>query len=297
MVRQSSLALFLLPLLACATPTVERRQSITTLSAAQVAAFKPYTFFAASAYCNPSTTINWSCGANCNANPGFEPIASGGDGGSVQFWYVGYDPALKTIIVAHQGTDTSKLLADLTDANFFLQSLDPTLFPGVPSSVEVHNGFANEQAKTAPAVLAAVQKGMSQFGATKVTIVGHSLGAALSLLDSVYLPLHLPAGTTFMSVMYGMPRVGNPAFANWVDGHEHLTHINNKKDPIPIVPGRFLGFAHPAGEVHIMADNSWVSCPGQDNTSTECEVGDVPNIFDSTPGDHSGPYDGVHMGC
>jgi predicted lipase len=103
-------------------------------------------------------------------------------------------------------------LADLTDANFFLQSLDPTLFPGVPSSVEVHNGFANEQAKTAPAVLAAVQKGMSQFGATKVTIVGHSLGAALSLLDSVYLPLHLPAGTTFMSVMYGMPRVSGVFF-------------------------------------------------------------------------------------
>jgi len=37
--------------------------------------------------------------------------------------------------------------ADATDANAFLSSLDPTLFPGISSSVECHDGFANEQAK------------------------------------------------------------------------------------------------------------------------------------------------------
>jgi len=264
MVRFTTVGALSLSLLATAGPTY-RRQSITTLSSAQVSVFKPYSFYASTAYCNPSTTINWSCGANCNANPGFKPIASGGDGSGTQFWYVGYDPTLKTIIVAHQGTDTSQLEADLTDADFFLESLDSTLFPGVSSSVEAHNGFAAEQAKTASSVLAAVQKGMSQFGATKVTIVGHSLGAAISLIDSVYLPLHLPSGTTFQTVTYGLPRVGNQAFADYVDAHQHLTHINNKKDPIPIVPGRFLGFHHPAGEVHIMDDNSWVSC--QDKTT------------------------------
>ena len=36
---------------------------------------------------------------------------------------------------------------------------------------------------------------------------------------------------------------------------------------------------------------------GQDNTSTECIVGDVPNIFESDPDDHTGPYDGIEMGC
>jgi hypothetical protein len=38
-------------------------------------------------------------------------------------------------------------LADLTDLDFFLQGLDPTLFPGLPSSIQVHGGFANEHAK------------------------------------------------------------------------------------------------------------------------------------------------------
>lgn len=37
------------------------------------------------------------------------PVASGGDGDSTQFWYVGYDPILDEVVVAHQGTDTSKL--------------------------------------------------------------------------------------------------------------------------------------------------------------------------------------------
>lgn len=66
--------------------------------------------------------------ANCNANPGFKPVASGGNGNSIQYcktltsyiasltyaWviferagYVGYDPNLNTVVVSHQGTDPS----------------------------------------------------------------------------------------------------------------------------------------------------------------------------------------------
>ena len=36
--------------------------------------------------------------------------------------------------------------ADLTDADFFLDSLDQTMFPGT-SGLEAHNGFLAEQAK------------------------------------------------------------------------------------------------------------------------------------------------------
>lgn len=69
---------------------------------------------------------------------------------------------------------------------------------------------------------------MSANGASSVTIVGHSLGkaptplapfqtyfevmihlgGAIALITSVYLPLHLAAGTAFKTVTYGMPRVG-----------------------------------------------------------------------------------------
>jgi len=275
---------------------LSKRQSITALTAAQISAFKPFTFFASTAYCNPSTTINWSCGANCAANADFIPVASGGDGSDVQFWYVGFSPSQATVVVGHQGTDTAEIEADATDADAFLESLDPTLFPGVSSSVEAHSGFANEQAKTATTILSAVKTAIAAHSATKVTVVGHSLGAAIALLDGVYLPLHI-SGVSFRVVGYGMPRVGNQDFANYVDAHLSLTHINNKEDIVPIVPGRFLGYHHPSGEVHIMDNNQWVNCPGQDNTSDECIVGDVPNIFEGDTSDHDGPYDGVTMGC
>ncbi|KAI0047137.1 lipase class 3 family protein [Auriscalpium vulgare] len=276
---------------------VSKRQSITTLSTAQISTFKPFTFFASAAYCDPSVTLTWSCGANCNANPGFVPVASGGDGGEVQFWFVGFAPAQNTVIVSHQGTDTSDIVADLTDVSILRETLDPTLFPGVSSSITVHAGFAGSQSRSAAPVLAAVKAAMTTHSTKTVTVVGHSLGAAIALLDSVSLSLRLPSGTTVNTVVYGLPRVGNQAFADYVDAHQHVTHINNKKDPVPILPGRFLGFVHPSGEVHIQASNAWDACPGQDNTSNLCIVGDVPNIFDGTESDHDGPYDGVEMGC
>lgn len=81
--------------------------------------------------------------------------------------YVGYSPTQSTVVVGHQGTDPSELSvrnrilssfiyqysspvlreADLTDLDFSLENLDPTLFPGVDASVMVHSGFANEQAQ------------------------------------------------------------------------------------------------------------------------------------------------------
>ena len=57
----------------------------TTISADGVDKFTPYTYFASAGYCDPSVTKTWTCGTNCDGNPGFEPIDSGGDGSDTQF--------------------------------------------------------------------------------------------------------------------------------------------------------------------------------------------------------------------
>ncbi|KAJ7912363.1 hypothetical protein B0H13DRAFT_1874872 [Mycena leptocephala] len=141
-------AIFLaLASLATAAPSLTARQAITSLTSAQISAFKPYSFYAAAGFCSPASTMAWNCGANCDgANPAFHPVKSGGDGDSVQFWFVGVDSNLGTVIVSHQGATPEEILADVTDADFFLESLNPTLFPGVSSSVEAHSGFQFEQA-------------------------------------------------------------------------------------------------------------------------------------------------------
>lgn len=67
------------------SPDVEARQSIAVLNSVKISSFKPFTFFASAGYCKPSQTRTWTCGTNCDANPGFEPVASGGDGDETQF--------------------------------------------------------------------------------------------------------------------------------------------------------------------------------------------------------------------
>ncbi|KAI0759597.1 lipase [Trametes elegans] len=294
---QAFVALLVIAMQAAAFPTTLKRQTISVLSPSAIAVFKPYTHYASTGYCKPATTLAWNCGANCEANPSFLPIASGGDGVLTQFWFVGFDPTLGEIIVSHQGTDVDKIIPALEDADIIPVPLDPKLFPGVSSEVLVHDGFSGSQKRSASDVLAAVKTGLAKHSATKITVTGHSLGAAIAIFDAVFLHLQLPQ-TTVRFVGYGMPRAGNQAFADFVDALPiSVTHINNQEDIVPILPGRFLGFHHTSGEVHIQDSGEWVSCPGQDNTSKECTVGDVPNIFEGDESDHDGPYDGVKIGC
>ncbi|KLO07740.1 lipase class 3 family protein [Schizopora paradoxa] len=281
-------------------------QSIKTVASSQISTFKPYTFYASAAYCQPNTTLSWSCGANCDANSGFQPSVSGGDGTDTQFWYVGYDPSLNTVVAAHQGTDPSSILSLINDIDIIQTSLNSSLFPAdqFPDTIQVHQGFADDHARTAIPIYAAVVDAIvaNLDKQPSVTLVGHSLGAALALLDAVMFVSHLPDWVQIKYVGYGLPRVGNQEFADYVDAHlttsdNGLVRITNKKDPIPINPGKFLGFVHPSGELHIEETNAWDSCPGQDNPSTLCIVGAVSNDFEGDLDNHDGPYDGVTMGC
>ncbi|RDB18565.1 Lipase [Hypsizygus marmoreus] len=279
--------------------TNPQAQTFMALSASQIASFTPFTSYASTAYCHPSQTLTWSCGGtNCDAKPNFHPIASGGDGEFVQFWASGDGP--------------KKLWPLITDADSFLDTLDQDLFPGIGTDIEVHNGFAEAHAETANSVLDAVKTALETSGFNQVTLVGHSLGAAPALLDVLFLPFHLP-GVKFRTIGYGMPWVGNKAFANYVDAHVQLTHVDNKQDIVPILPGRFLGFRHPQRETHIQDNETWITCPGmstrtpynlcvhvlitimfvsprQDNTDKRCTVGDVRNIFQGSFDDHSGKW-------
>ena len=61
--------------------------------------------------------------------------------------------------------------SDLTDVDFFLTNLDTTLFPGVSSNVQAHNGFLAEHAKTASQILTEVKNLISSKGVKQVITV------------------------------------------------------------------------------------------------------------------------------
>ena len=76
----------------------------------------------------------------------------------------------------------------------------------------------------------------------------------------------------------------------------NFKRINHNSDPIPIVPGRGLGYSHVDGEVHIEGSDRWNSCTGNDSTERGCTIADVPNVILSNLLDHLGPYQGVFVG-
>ena len=114
-------------------------------------------------------------------------------------------------------------------------------------------------------------------------------------------------------------QVGNQAFADYVDAQPvSFTRINNKEDPVPVLPPiQVLGYHHVSGEIHIRDDDIWVSCPGesmrlgpakygvqsneplgflgQDNPSVQCSAGAV-TVLNWNASQHVGPYDGVTIG-
>ncbi|KAF9566678.1 alpha/beta-hydrolase [Agrocybe pediades] len=179
-----------------------------------------------------------------------------------------------------------------------MDPLDSGLFPGVSSSVLVHSGFANEHAITAPVILKEVKRLMSVKNTNKVVVIGHSLGGALAELDALFFTLNLPSSTSISAVTYGTPRVGNPAFASLFDAKvPNFKRINNEQDLIPIVPGRFLGFSHPHGEIHILSPGNAVACSGDDDaTDSQCTISSVPNVFSGNILNHLGPYQGINIG-
>ena len=132
-----------------------------------------------------------------------------------------------------------------------------------------------------------------------VTVIGHSLGAALALLDGVRLRLVLAPTTNVSVVGYGMPRVGNQDFATFVDTilPGRVEHINNMHDLIPILPPPIFGYHHVSGEIHIQDTGEWTACPGEDNPDPRCMVGSTPSPGRANFSEHSGPYNGIMLKC
>ncbi|KIY53141.1 alpha/beta-hydrolase [Fistulina hepatica ATCC 64428] len=280
-----------------AAPVVELNpRSTTALTTAQVEAWAPYTQFARATYCDISTVATWSCGDSCTANSDFVVTLTGGDGGAVPHYFVGWWPSGSSIVVAHEGTDPTSLESDLVDIDVVKVSLSTTLFPGVSTSVQAHEGFVTAHAAAASTILAEVNSLMTEYSTSSITVVGHSLGGALSELDGLFFALNIPSASITVRT-YGTPRVGNSDFADLIDSKTpDFTRINNEHDLIPILPPQSWGYEHPEGEIHIVNSSEVLACPGIENTEEGCTIATVPTILDGDILNHLGPYEGLWIG-
>ncbi|KAL1660339.1 Alpha/Beta hydrolase protein [Schizophyllum commune] len=259
--------------LACASSS---RRDATPLTADAIESYVSYAQFARAAYCvNNSTT--WDCGD-----------------------FVGYSPSLTTIIAAHGGVEVEELLGSLKTSDTEQAAVNASLFPGVGEDVHAHAGFLEAHEKNAEAILAAVQDTIAGTGAAVLTTVGHGLGGALAEIDAVYLRLNVPF-IRMNTITFGKPRVGNGPWADLVDANaDSYARINNKKDPIPVLPLRTAEYEHPTGEIHVVEEDVWMICAAdssrEDEEDAECTVQAVPDASQGALEDHAGPYGGVFIG-
>ncbi|KAJ7575605.1 alpha/beta-hydrolase [Mycena floridula] len=251
--------------------------------------------FSRVAYCSSAAVTSWNCGAPCDSlGSNVKVLQAGGDDGLVPMYFIAHDPDTSTVVVAHQGTEPENILSVLNDAEFILTDLNTTRFTSADGlGIKVHSGFQDTFERTADGLLSGVQNAIASTGASKVLVTGHSLGAAIATLDAMMLKQALSPSVDITTTVFGLPRVGNQAWADFVDaGAVSLTRVTNQNDPVPTVPPRFLEFQHPAGEIHIdTVDGSGnatsiVACPGQEND--DCSDGN--SLLHVSVANHLGPY-------
>lgn len=103
-----------------------------------------------------------------------------GDGSDTQKSLVYYSDSLG-IVLAYQGTNTSALESAWHDVDFVWKDPDAAL-GSVPSGALVDRGFQYAFLATWPTVKNLVSAAQRQYPGKRLTIVGHSLGAAMAEL-------------------------------------------------------------------------------------------------------------------
>ncbi|KAK0202313.1 alpha/beta-hydrolase, partial [Desarmillaria ectypa] len=239
-------------------------------------AFSRPAFFSRVAYCPSASVIALNCGAPCDAlgAGSIKILAAGGTGSFIPRFIIAHDNFTNSIVVAHQGTDPSSIISIANDANVLLTPIDTEFFPSAAQSIQVHSGFLDTFLRTASTVLSVVKYALSTTGATNVILTGHSLGATLATLDALMFNDAL-TNVSIRTTTFGSPRIGNQAFADFVDASfskGSYARITNKADPVPRVPPTAFGFVHAQGEVHL-GEGGATACEGQENESVGCADG------------------------
>lgn len=244
--------------------------------------------FARAAYCSTSSVLNLTCGEPCKALGDVEVLFAGGDDKTTPRFYVAHDKSAQTIVVSHQGTNTKSLASLINDIVLTRSPANPDRFKGVSKDASIHDGFNAAFERTADQVINTVKQGLTDKGVKKVAVIGHSLGAAIAMLDAIALKSALGSDVAITTTLFGLPRVGNKEWADFVDATlgDTLTWVSNNQDPVVQVPPREIGFEHPSHQVHIKPGNETIACGGRENSN--CSEGN--SLFQSSFADHRGPY-------
>jgi len=226
-----------------------------------VARLRLYSKFAWITYSNVSSTwTNWDCDlckkdivSDTQLVKTFEYNATS------LFLYIAVNHNLNEIITAFRGTiDNTGWVVD-----FKAIRVD---FPEYGAGVSIHTGFLQSHMAGREVVREQVASLMQQYPSYTLHVVGHSMGAALASLQGQDLARQFPQQKVKLTV-YGLPRVGNEAYANMVNALSNLDPLRfvNYRDPVPHGPPIAVGYYHHNAEI-------WCAVP-ECTQFIQCETG------------------------
>eukprot|EP00117_Sycon_ciliatum_P027290 scpid89418/ scgid22208/ Lipase; Triacylglycerol lipase len=160
------------------------------------------------------------------------------------FAYVGYDPALRSLVVAIRGTDGPNLQNWLSVNLRFCKCPPNHLFPCTHG--QVHCGFYNAYKTVRDQIWNHISRARNIYHVApdRIYVTGHSMGGALAVLAALDLRVNRHLSPVMMN--YGSPRVGDLCFAAYYSNHVTKSiRVAHRLDPATEVPPRsLLGYRH-----------------------------------------------------
>lgn len=190
------------------------------------------------------------------------------------------DDNAKEIILSLPGT--SSVQDFVTD--FAFVPLNQTTAAGC-TDCRVHGGFYVAWRSIADEVIAALADLRAKNPGYSTVITGHSLGGALATL--AYTDLKAANLPVKIAYTMGSPRVGNPAYANFVDRLSGasdsslgtMIRITHKTDGVSGLPSQAMGFQHSRTEIYELDNEAGTQSP---ETTSRCFGQEAPDCNKAT---------------
>jgi len=217
-----------------------------------------YLLFSSAAYCDTKLVASWSCPTCIAAAPEdkFTLISTFYNASTDIFAYVGVlELDEPEIVVCFRGTQFSDLLNWIVNLNF------PEILPyhNYPNAF-VHRGFWDGYGSVRQPLELMVSELLATRPNARISVTGHSLGAALATICATELKLLMGQQRNISLFSFASPRVGNWAFADLADQllnqSFRLTHHHDVVVHLPPHDVQVIPFWHLAQEVFYPKENT-----------------------------------------
>ncbi|KAJ3505829.1 hypothetical protein NLJ89_g7212 [Agrocybe chaxingu] len=199
------------------------------------------------------------------------------------------DDSRKEIIVSFRGT--FELKDAFVDLQIIMRPLVSTGLTGVGDSY-VHTGFLYAYNVVASDVLRIIKDQAAKYPSYTIISTGHSLGGAVASLAAISIKSALP-NANLKLYTFGQPRVGNAAFASYVEskiGTANIFRAVHTYDGVPTILFKALGYRHFGTEYWHFDD------PARPANVKKCTGGDDPTCSDSIPSTFINPAHITYFG-